>query len=172
MIDESIPKNQSVRAALQREIEARGMEIFARMRGEKPGVFKNVTGRLMDWSMRNEALKVQLFRFVDVLPTLGSPREIARHAYEYLGNGTSGLPRAGAMGRETVAEDAMAGGVCGAQGRGADGADVHSGAQRGGSGAGAAQNAGASRWRSRWIFWGRRRSAKLKRRNTRRGIWN
>jgi RHH-type transcriptional regulator, proline utilization regulon repressor / proline dehydrogenase / delta 1-pyrroline-5-carboxylate dehydrogenase len=77
--------------ALQREIEVRGMEIFARMKSRKPGVFKNVTARLMDWSMHNEELKVQLFRFVDVLPTLNSPGEIARHAEEYLGD-VPGLP--------------------------------------------------------------------------------
>jgi len=80
--------------SLQAEIEAKGLEIFARMRGERPSVFsrKNIAGRLMDWSMRNEALKTQLFRFVDVLPTLNSSKEIARHAYEYLGNGPDGLP--------------------------------------------------------------------------------
>src|SRR4051812_41618457 len=79
---------------LQPEIEARGREVFARMEGETPGVFspRNVTGRLMDWSMRNESLKVQLFRFVDVLPSLNSAREIARHARDYLDNDTLGLP--------------------------------------------------------------------------------
>src|ERR1700684_1705782 len=77
--------------SLQHAIETRGMEMFARMKSTKPGVFKNVTGRLMDWSMQNEALKVQLFRFVDVLPTLNSSVEIARHAQEYLG-GVNGLP--------------------------------------------------------------------------------
>jgi RHH-type proline utilization regulon transcriptional repressor/proline dehydrogenase/delta 1-pyrroline-5-carboxylate dehydrogenase len=77
---------------LQPEIEARGLEIFERMAGEKPGVFKNVTGRLMDWSMRNENLKVQLFRFVDVLPALTSARDVARHACEYLGDPAVGLP--------------------------------------------------------------------------------
>lgn len=77
--------------ALQAEIEACGLEIFARMLNQKAGVFENLTGRLMDWSMQNEALKVQLFRFVDVLPTLNSPREIARHAREYLGR-AAGLP--------------------------------------------------------------------------------
>src|SRR5581483_123824 len=78
----------------QREIEARGLEIFTRMKGETPGLFsqKNIAGRLMDWSMRNEELKVQLFRFVDVLPTLNTSQEIARHAYEYLGSGAGGLP--------------------------------------------------------------------------------
>jgi len=78
--------------ALQRNIEARGMEIFARMKGQKPGVFNNITGRMMDWSMHNEALKVQLFRFVDVLPTLHSSVEIARHAQEYLSGVNGGLP--------------------------------------------------------------------------------
>jgi RHH-type transcriptional regulator, proline utilization regulon repressor / proline dehydrogenase / delta 1-pyrroline-5-carboxylate dehydrogenase len=78
--------------SLQQEIEARGLEIFARMRGEKPGVFKSVTGRMMDWSMRDPALKTQLFRFVDVLPTLSTSREIARHAGEYLDGVTGGLP--------------------------------------------------------------------------------
>jgi RHH-type proline utilization regulon transcriptional repressor/proline dehydrogenase/delta 1-pyrroline-5-carboxylate dehydrogenase len=79
---------------LQPEIEARGQEIFARMEGETPGVFspRNLTGRLMDWSMRNESLKVQLFRFVDVLPSLTSAREIALHARDYLDDGTLGLP--------------------------------------------------------------------------------
>jgi RHH-type proline utilization regulon transcriptional repressor/proline dehydrogenase/delta 1-pyrroline-5-carboxylate dehydrogenase len=73
-------------------IEARGREIFARMKGETPGALKSVTGRLMGWSMRNERLKVQLFRFVDVLAALDSPAEIARHAREYLGDGADGLP--------------------------------------------------------------------------------
>ena len=78
--------------SLQPEIEALGLEIFARMKGEKPGVFRSITGRLMGWSMRNEALKTQLFRFVDVLPTLSSSGEIARHAEEYLAGVTGGLP--------------------------------------------------------------------------------
>jgi RHH-type proline utilization regulon transcriptional repressor/proline dehydrogenase/delta 1-pyrroline-5-carboxylate dehydrogenase len=84
----------SAREPLQREIEARGLEIFSRMKGETAGLFsqKNIAGRLMDWSMRNEVLKVQLFRFVDVLPTLRTSEEVARHAQEYLGDGTSGLP--------------------------------------------------------------------------------
>ncbi len=87
-------KRTSTGAPQQREIEARGLEIFARMKGETAGRFshKNIAGQLMEWSMRNEALKVQLFRFVDVLPTLKTSQEIARHAYEYLGNGTGGLP--------------------------------------------------------------------------------
>ena len=40
---------------------------------------------MMDWAMQDERLKVELFRFVDVFPTLGSRAEIARHLREYFG---------------------------------------------------------------------------------------
>jgi RHH-type transcriptional regulator, proline utilization regulon repressor / proline dehydrogenase / delta 1-pyrroline-5-carboxylate dehydrogenase len=81
----------AARDSVQRKIEARGMEIFALMKHKGTGA-GGVTGRLMDWSMRNEALKTQLFRFVDVLPTLNSSEEIARHAQEYLGDADGALP--------------------------------------------------------------------------------
>ena len=38
---------------------------------------------MMDWAMHDERLKVELFRFVDVFPTLTSRAEIARHLREY-----------------------------------------------------------------------------------------
>jgi RHH-type proline utilization regulon transcriptional repressor/proline dehydrogenase/delta 1-pyrroline-5-carboxylate dehydrogenase len=80
---------------LQHRIEAKGLEIFERMRGGAPRVFspRNLTGQLMSWSMRDERLKTQLFRFVDVLPALGSAQEVAKHAREYLSDGaTASLP--------------------------------------------------------------------------------
>lgn len=54
---------------------------------EAPSLFskKGFYGTLMDWAMRDEHFKTQLFRFVDVLPALASSREIARHLKEYLG---------------------------------------------------------------------------------------
>ncbi len=53
-----------------------------------PSLFtaKGLYGALMDWAMKDEQFKVQLFRFVDVLPTLQSSGEIARHLTEYLDN--------------------------------------------------------------------------------------
>lgn len=79
---------------LQPIIEAKGREIFLRMEGEalRKSRPPKLTDRLMDWSMQNEALKVQLFRFVDVLPSLNSSRDIARHAAEYLGDGNDEVP--------------------------------------------------------------------------------
>src|SRR2546426_5507627 len=48
------------------------------------------TGRLLEWAIRDEAFKVQLFRFIDVLPTLKTPSQIKRLVDEYLGQ-DSGL---------------------------------------------------------------------------------
>ena len=41
---------------------------------------------LMDWGMRDEEFKVQLFRFVDVLPTLKTDEQFTRLLAEYFGH--------------------------------------------------------------------------------------
>ncbi len=81
---------------MQSEIEAIGREIFIRMAGAKPKLFShsNLTGQFLEWSMQKEALKMQLFRLVDVLPVLDSNKEIARHVAEYLGDSSDALPPA------------------------------------------------------------------------------
>ena len=58
-----------------------------------PGIFsqKGAYARVMEWSMRDPAFKAQLFRFVDVLPSLTSSAEIVRHLREYLGDQAVGL---------------------------------------------------------------------------------
>ena len=38
---------------------------------------------MIDWSLDDESLRVALFRFVDVLPSLESSAEIGRHLEEY-----------------------------------------------------------------------------------------
>src|SRR5437879_4328503 len=66
-----------------------GEKIFALMdAAEPPSLFskKGFYGALMDWAMRDEHFKTQLFRFVDVLPTLSSASETSRHLKEYLGD--------------------------------------------------------------------------------------
>src|SRR5215469_6977495 len=71
-----------------------GREIFARLSGSSPVPFGPSwwDQRLMEWSMGDEAVKLQLFRFVDVLPQLRSPQAIARHLREYFGEAREHLP--------------------------------------------------------------------------------
>ena len=78
---------------MERDLEAAvrqyGEKIFALMdAAQPPSLFskKGFYGTAMDWAMRDEHFKTQLFRFVDVLPTLGSSGEVARHLKEYLGD--------------------------------------------------------------------------------------
>src|SRR6266496_2246317 len=74
---------------IEAAVRKRGEQIFALMDAtDVPSLFskKGFYGALMDWSMRDEHFKTQLFRFVDVLPMLNTSSEVARHLKEYLDN--------------------------------------------------------------------------------------
>lgn len=72
-------------ADLEEQTKVIGNEIFSLIGAEVPAVFdrKHWTGKIMDWSMRDENTKVQLFRFVDVLPSLKNNELVARLLGEY-----------------------------------------------------------------------------------------
>jgi len=91
--------------ALDKKISDRGKEFFASISGEAPSIFNKGwwTGKVMDWSMKNENFKVQLFRFVDVLPYLNTSDSLTRHIDEYFAGDDQDVPKvlkwgAGAMG--------------------------------------------------------------------------
>lgn len=67
------------------EIKRLGAEMFERMKGQKPSVFQKDwwSGKMMDFSMKDEAFKVEMFRFVDAFPTLRDPVQVAVHLQEY-----------------------------------------------------------------------------------------
>jgi RHH-type transcriptional regulator, proline utilization regulon repressor / proline dehydrogenase / delta 1-pyrroline-5-carboxylate dehydrogenase len=71
--------------ARQSEIERRGSRIFELVDKHPEPLFSKAGfyQRLMALSMRDERFKVQLFRFVDVLPSLRHSREIIDHLNEY-----------------------------------------------------------------------------------------
>ena len=62
-----------------------GSEIFEKMKGKSPSVFNKDwwSGKVMDWSMKDENFKIEMFRFVDVFPALRTPVEVAEHLQEY-----------------------------------------------------------------------------------------
>jgi len=59
--------------------------LYQKAAEHKPSLFeaKDLLGRMIDWSLEDESLRVALFRFVDVLPSLESSTEIGRHLEEY-----------------------------------------------------------------------------------------
>src|ERR1700677_2553117 len=71
---------------LERDVQRLGRALYQKLKGEKPGVFDPAywQGLPLDWTMGDAALKTDLFRLVDALPSLTSSEQIARHAREYL----------------------------------------------------------------------------------------
>jgi RHH-type transcriptional regulator, proline utilization regulon repressor / proline dehydrogenase / delta 1-pyrroline-5-carboxylate dehydrogenase len=71
--------------SLQGEVEQRGRRIFELVDKHPEALFSKAGfyQRLMTLSMRDEQLKLQLFRFVDVLPSLRTSGEIVEHLQEY-----------------------------------------------------------------------------------------
>ena len=63
-----------------------GGEMLGKARGHKAGLFsaKFYSDKLMDWSMKDQAFKVQMFRFVDAFPMFRTPDAIHEHLVDYL----------------------------------------------------------------------------------------
>lgn len=70
---------------IEQQTKIIGREIFSRLKTESPSVFHFAwwDEKILDWCMRDETLKVQMFRFIDVLPMLKTGEQVARHLQEY-----------------------------------------------------------------------------------------
>ena len=67
------------------EIQRLARALYQKAAQHQPSLFEaqDLLGRMIDWSLEDESLRVALFRFVDVLPSLESSAEIGRHLEEY-----------------------------------------------------------------------------------------
>ena len=74
---------------LELRVQECGRELFSLIKDERPSLYDTEwwTGKVLEWAMRNEEFKVELFRFVDVLPNLPNEESLARHLEEYFGRG-------------------------------------------------------------------------------------
>jgi RHH-type proline utilization regulon transcriptional repressor/proline dehydrogenase/delta 1-pyrroline-5-carboxylate dehydrogenase len=72
-------------ADIEPAVRAKAKELFSLISAYRtsPISSERWQGEMMDWAMADERLKVELFRFVDVFPTLRSAAEIDRHLREY-----------------------------------------------------------------------------------------
>jgi RHH-type transcriptional regulator, proline utilization regulon repressor / proline dehydrogenase / delta 1-pyrroline-5-carboxylate dehydrogenase len=79
---------------LEPAIHSWGDRLFALMDTAQPSSFLSkatLYRALIQWAMREEHLKTQLFRFIDVLPSLNSAQDITRHLRQYLGEDPAAL---------------------------------------------------------------------------------
>ena len=75
---------------VQNKVILKGEEILRRMESQsKVSLFSKDFwyGSIMEWSMKNEKFKTNMFRFVDVLPSLNSGDDVATHLKEYFSEG-------------------------------------------------------------------------------------
>ena len=92
---------------------AYGQELFARVDRRGPILFSPSwwDERIMEWTMADEAVKLQLFRFIDVLPLLRSPPTITRHLREYFEEAGPALPRWARWGLRWLPQDGWLAGL-------------------------------------------------------------
>jgi len=92
---EKLEREGGSAATLERDIQATARRIFSLIERPKASPFSSTRwqNEMMDWAMADESLKVELFRFVDVFPTLRSRGEMARHLREYFGQPGLHTPR-------------------------------------------------------------------------------
>lgn len=78
---------------LEARTVAIGKDLFARVRhASRRTAAAWLDDQMMGLTMRDEHVKAQLFRFVDVLPVLKRPEQITRHLREYLLESAHRLP--------------------------------------------------------------------------------
>jgi RHH-type proline utilization regulon transcriptional repressor/proline dehydrogenase/delta 1-pyrroline-5-carboxylate dehydrogenase len=89
-----VPHANLDQTELERLTRAYGQELFARVDRQGPTLLGPLwwDERMMDWTMADPAVKVQLFRFIDVLPQLGAAPVVARHLREYFEEAGDNLP--------------------------------------------------------------------------------
>jgi len=72
-------------ASFQTKVAELAQSLYHSAARHKPSIFdsQDWLGKLIEWSLEDESLRVALFRFVDVLPSLDSAAEIGQHLEEY-----------------------------------------------------------------------------------------
>ena len=87
---------QDLAAAVEAETQEVGRYIFDHLSRRQPSIFERRwwDDRILSWAMSDESVKVQMFRFVDVLPMLKTHQSIMRHLQEYFDEVNERLPRA------------------------------------------------------------------------------
>jgi RHH-type proline utilization regulon transcriptional repressor/proline dehydrogenase/delta 1-pyrroline-5-carboxylate dehydrogenase len=91
--------------------QAYGREIFARLDQGGPVPFGPGwwDERLMDWTMGDPDVKVQLFRFIDALPLLRGSADVNRHLREYFAEVDERLPAWMRLGLHWLPDDGALG---------------------------------------------------------------
>ncbi len=88
-----------------------GRYLFAHLDTRRPHVWQRRwwDDRVMQWAMQDESVKLQMFRFIDVLPMLDSHEAIATHLQEYFEEVREQLPGAARLGLDVATRTRLGG---------------------------------------------------------------
>src|SRR5688500_8614136 len=72
-------------AVIERTTQEVGRYVFEHLSRRQPTMLQRRwwDDRIMAWAMQDESVKVQMFRFIDVLPMLRESQSVTRHLHEY-----------------------------------------------------------------------------------------
>jgi len=98
-------------ALIERSTQEIGRQVFAAHRSQTPHVFERRwwDDHIMSWAMQDESVKVQMFRFVDVLPMLHDATSVIQHLHEYFDEVQQYLPSAARLGLSVTSPHSVAG---------------------------------------------------------------
>ncbi|HVX13786.1 MAG TPA: L-glutamate gamma-semialdehyde dehydrogenase [Pirellulales bacterium] len=107
-LDELSPRELEKIERTTREV---GQYVFAHLDRRKANLFERRwwDDRIMAWAMRDEAVKVQMFRFIDVLPMLTSTAGLVGHLHEYFHDVERYLPGAARLALAAATPDSLVG---------------------------------------------------------------
>src|SRR5687768_11281674 len=96
---------------IERATQRVGHQLFDRLGKRRPGIWDRRwwDDRIMQWAMADESVKVQLFRFIDVLPMLRTNEAVARHLHEYFEEVKQKLPAAARLGLDVATRTKLGG---------------------------------------------------------------
>ena len=102
---------QDLSALVEAETQQIGRHLWEQLSRRRPTVFERRwwLDHILQWAMEDETVKVQMFRFVDVLPMLKSHQQVTEHLQEYFDEVRSHLPWAGRLVLNMSPPDSLAG---------------------------------------------------------------
>ncbi|GAB4154658.1 MAG: proline dehydrogenase family protein [Planctomycetaceae bacterium] len=97
--------------AVEAETQELGRILFKQLDRRKPTILDKRwwDDRIMNWAMSDESVKVQMFRFVDVLPMLRTHESVTQHLQEYFEDVRRHLPWAVRVGLDISKPNSLLG---------------------------------------------------------------
>ncbi|WP_417851415.1 proline dehydrogenase family protein [Thalassoglobus sp.] len=104
-------QKSSASLRVEQETQRIGRDLWEHLDRRKPTVFERRwwLDHILEWAMQDESVKVQMFRFVDVLPMLKASTTVTTHLQEYFDEVRSHLPATVRLGLNVAQPDTILG---------------------------------------------------------------